>query len=52
MDATDREYERLLAEEMANPSMVVYPNDPPYVPLPTKEGQVVATMIPRGKPEH
>lgn len=44
MDATDAAYEKLVAEELLNPPPEV--DDPPYVPLPTKEGQVVATMTP------
>ena len=43
--------QRLLAEELAHPENVVYPDDPPYVPLPTRTGQVVATMIPNRRVE-
>ena len=50
-DATDREYDRIVAEELAHPENVVYPDDPPYVPLPKRKGDVVATMIPNRRVE-
>lgn len=50
-DATDREYARIVAEELAHPENVVYSDDPPYVPLPKRKGDVVATMIPNRQVE-